>query len=152
MKTLRLGFGNMCFAAVVASIVPALLFALLGFILEPDNGWGAIAAAVAFFFSLFGALFFGIPCALILNKFNSLNWLSIVAAGFVIAFALTTLLSIIFSPSGIDYSSESNGEWLVLNGVTTVAGWERHVWGASYAGILGIVVSGIFFSVLKKTK
>lgn len=125
MKTL--GFGNMFFAALVASSVPALLFAFLGFILEPNNGW----AAIAFLISLISTLFFGIPSALILNKFNSLNWLSVLASGFVIAIALSMLLSIIFSPSGINYSSESNGEWIVLNGITTAAGWQKHALGAS---------------------
>ena len=147
-----LGFGNMFFAALVASTVPALLFVFLGFILEPNNGWATIAAVVAFLFSFFSILFLGIPCTLILNKFNSLNWLSILAAGFFIAFALSILLNTVFSASGINYSSESNGEWIVLNGVTTAAGWKSHALGAIYSGILGIVVSGIFFSVLRKNK
>jgi hypothetical protein len=142
----------MTIAALVSSAVPAIFFAALGIILEPNNGWAGIAAVVAFVFSFAHVVVFGIPITLVLNRFNLLNWLTILAAGFVFAFSSTMLLSILSSPSGVNSSAEDNGEWTVINGVTTAAGWRNRTLGEAQAGILGLVVSGVFFGVLKKKK
>jgi len=114
----KLGFGNMFYAALLASTVPAVLFIVLNQVRSPFNAWVFIGAPAVYSLSLCLTLIIGIPCALLLNIFNCLDWRSILVVGFIIAIALVIPLNIALSPAGGDYISVSCS---VILGVVTTA-------------------------------
>jgi len=137
-------------AAVVASAVPALIFLVLGLALDPNNNWAPLAMFVAFAVSLAHILVFGIPLTLLLRKLGHLNRLSMPFSGFLIAAVSYSLVAYLSSPSGTSYSYQAGTEWLVVDGVTTAAGWRNHLMSTIQIGILGALVGSVFYWVMRR--
>ena len=143
---------SLFFATIIASIVPTIIFVSVFHFLVPNNSLAILAMPITFIASLLHIVFIGIPCVLLLQKINSLNWHSILCAGFFIGFIFGLALSFINNEPCSGCSYKAGTEWLIINGARTKTGWHDYMIPAIAFGLLGTFVSGVFYAVFRKLK
>jgi hypothetical protein len=143
---------SLFFATIIASIVPTIVFGSIFHFLGPNNSLALLAMLITFTASLLHVIFIGIPCVFLLQKINSLNWHSILCAGFFIGVIFGLALSFTNNEPCSGCSYKAGTEWLVINGVRTSTDWHDYMIPAIAFGLLGTYVSGVFYSVFRKLK
>ena len=142
----------MFFATTIASIFPAIIFGSIFLFLGPSNSWAILAMLIAFTVSFIHIIFLGIPCILILQKNNLLNLYSTLCVGFFLGCFFAVALSFIYSDSCAGCSYKAGAEWLIIDGVRTTDGWHEYIIQIIATGLLGALVSGVFYAVFRRVK
>lgn len=128
-------------AASAAAPATAYMFFVLLLILvsgHPDEALKAfIIFALVFIVALLHAVILGLPAYLFLRKKNLVRRRTSIWCGFVIGCLPTALITFPHTSPGEGFIS--NGVKIVVNGVTTPAGWMEYILGVLQFGVCGMV-------------
>lgn len=143
----------MLISSLITSTLVAALFGVPWLWFESQSTWPLFGAVAAFVITLAHIWLLGIPSVMLLRKIGFLNWCSVLASGFLIGCLSYAAFSYFVSPSTNYSSSAWNGgemALLVSNGTITQAGWRLHAISAAQVGAIGLLVSAIFFAILRR--
>lgn len=142
----------MLIASIITAIFVAALFGVPWFWFETQSSWPLFGAVAAFVITLAHVWLLGVPSVMLLRRIGFLNWCSVLASGFLSGGLSYAAFSYVLSSDTNDSFSAWNGEQMALlvsNGTITQAGWRRHFFSAAQVGVIGLLVSAIFFATLR---
>jgi predicted PurR-regulated permease PerM len=143
----------MIIAALISSLCIGLSIFCIDIIFSYPGSWTFLTFIAGFLISLIIISLFGIPSVILLKRFNKLNWKTILASGFTLGFIVSFMLFLASHSSCDNCSSSVNGQVMMENGKSTMAGWISHIEGSAIQGIIGMIASSIFYkALLMRTK
>ncbi len=147
---------KLVFAFVVATLMPALLFAAW-FLYAESRGLGVHDSYVSsrtvnltvlcVLISAAHVVFLGIPAYLVLRRLHALRWWSIIGCGFVLGAVPYALLASPFWYANAGSYSNAGGVDMMINGHATLAGWLQYATAASFMGACGAGAALAFWLV-----
>ena len=147
-------------ALIAASIAPALVVVPLylagQFAMFPSDDpyiWVRTRtfAVISLAVSAAHVFFLGLPAMLLLRRFSVIRLRNTLVCGFVLAMIPMGFISFPLQYEGYGSSSTVNGVQMMVDGVTTAAGWIDFVQGMLFAGCFGLLAAGAFWLVWRKS-
>jgi len=152
VKTLRF-----IMSVIVAIIFPSLLFILWVLLVDASVNdlsntyfWKEIGSLfmISIFVSGAYVLILGLPSYCLMQWLGAIRWWSIAILGFILASIPLGILTWPLDLSG-GYSASYNGIQTVIDGIPTLEGWLKFLYGTSLFGALGAVSAMAFWAVWK---
>lgn len=133
---------------LAAAVAPAILMCAFAIVIGAVAGLTGLTGRFAIGILLASALWvvtIGLPLVAILWWRNIFRRWTVTLAGFLATSVPVALLAWPAEPRGSNASGYSDGQWILIDGVPTLAGWLNYVCGVLFYGLLGVVGAMAFW-------